>query len=514
MTALLLVDFDEIVGRFRQHVAARTELPMPRVNGRIDGFIDIDDGSGAPACGIEQPEAIVAIALSASTCNDTRLSLEFLRRFAVRLAGLARIGAPPPASRVVCEVAVVLSMPRLTAWALERLFRHAASAVGKRTIRELWLFSGDAALASMLAAELAPRTDSPWSWRRIRAGVQAWVTRGKGYTRPAPPPAALAPAWTRNQNRVDLPEGADICQLAREVERAGASVRPGLLSQLGLTTATTRGVGRLAWLPSGRPLEIGVCSPYDGVVVYHAPTPSSVPLPRDSESPRKALVRAKISEASVGPGAVTLRYGERGTTIARTRLPLAVLEDLTQASARVHGLVHMALRGRELDDATILAAARPAQPMGVPFRICLKSDGRGHASADVVGLPPPAWWLDRRGLATSCRPLPLRLRMCARTFTVDARLCRAPTGEGVAARALFEQVTVDVPDPIRERTIGAAVAGLSDVALLALDRPILRGSRPECQPIQDLGLAELQRRGPFDAAACHELILLPLLVPT
>jgi hypothetical protein len=508
---LALVDFDALLAAWQLRDATGA-LPMPerRVHG---GALAADDHKGEEACASDAPEFVVVLAMSARVCHEYAVTFSYARRFATRLTATLE-QRPPAAERIHCEIALVLSMPDRATHALWRLWLHAAQAGAAAPFERLWLFSPDTRLADAIHRRLnpAPAYDA-WRGARHHEHVRRWTSRsGARRLRSQPLPAMFTADWLRH-DFCDVAPGTELHAIARELERSSDGVRPGLLSQIGITHGTTRGVGRLGWLPKSAPLH--VVSPHDGVVLFHPPPKNALALPFDSEPPPGAFVRATLAPASIGAGAVTLGYG-KGVTIARSRLPLGLVQTVSGASASEPGLIHLSLRSRELDDHTMLQKAPAGSAMGPSFMVRLGADG----FADIPlrhDETTSSWWVRSRLLHASLPlPVPFPLHQLPAGVTriaVAAMPCRGP-GEGdVSARSTFERATIDVENAIAERTIGTGTAAGERAAVFAADGPIAPRSRIACTPVQALDLAELRGWTGLDRAQVEDLWRLPLLVP-
>jgi hypothetical protein len=503
---LILVDLDNlVVGWARQHGG---RLPLPLAPRRAGGdWLEDDDGSGAgPAPRLdEKVETVVVLAVAARTVAKARsgLSYAYLRRLAARLVAFA--GASPAHA---IELALTLTMPQAADVALERLAREASSPETAINYDELWLVSGDWGLARHFG-----RLGRPIPWRSATScSVNAWrLAEPARRSFSAAPHAVVAPvapplAWSRRietaahaawaaRQPVQAPPG-DLKALADAVERW-----PGLLTQVGATRTTVRGVARAMPLAGGAPPLIGTCAPGDGLELRG----DGVRQPATSPGP--------ASPAAVGIGAAY--FPEAGVT-ARTRLSDAALNDLGVADVT---LVAGTRASAAVDDRALLADVPDGAPFGRECQVGLRWSGR-HLVA-TVGRPPlsdaTAWWWASWRSAMGARSVLYLEELAGRIVVgwrgpVAARMCRL--GDDVVLRAArpLQRGTVVVEHPQSPGEIHCGYLGREQVNVLALDGGA--HGAVACRPIQAVSVAELVRRLPILTADEHaRLRMLPLLVP-
>ncbi|MFW6087642.1 MAG: hypothetical protein ACODAG_10595, partial [Myxococcota bacterium] len=278
---LVLVDFDnlacEVEGGLPFPVRSPCEHAMWLDVGRPQEWLATDGVApeGREEGGGRAADCTVVVAMNAVTAAKWGLGWHYLRTLA-RALGIHLAGS----ARVRLEVALTLPVPQAADAALLRLCLEAPDPAAAGSVFDVWLLSRDGGLASALGGRLESGGLSREAC--ARAGVHHWVLLGQGVgcvrrfeggvratASPTPPveprfsvdvdTPGLA-AWVASRE-VDLESGdRELADVARAV-----LARPGLLSQVGMTRATVRGIERMAALPG--PAEIGACRPTDGLEV-------------------------------------------------------------------------------------------------------------------------------------------------------------------------------------------------------------------------------------------------------
>jgi hypothetical protein len=266
--------------------------------------------------------------------------------------------------------------------------------------------------------------------------------------------------------RLDLEPGSDMRSIATQVQRD-----PWLLSQIGLTTNTVRGVSRFARL--GDDATIGPCGPRDGVEVRG--------------TGGCAGEARHIRVASVGIGAARLDDNVSGSVA--TRLPVAFL--------RESGAPWPAASWGSLEDARILQRLSPWAPLGAKVRVVFE---RGRPVASVrrssPKLQPEAWWI----LRTECRTdlwidgldtiVPYQAESIARAMPVP-RGIRFPN-DRMASLALRcpddgpVDARVDPGGDLEVGQLGQGWVGDRPAALLPGTCRRIRGTTIRCIPWQEV----------------------------
>ncbi len=381
---------------------------------------------------------------------DHHVSFEALRALAEQLA--AAIGGSPLRG---VEIALTLPVKESADAALERLLVHAATPAHNGRLAAVHLVSEDVGLRENIAAYLGAKyqqakkegviswsfvgTKKPTSRKARKPGVHALRD-----DEPAHPHIAVdAPELVAQlgRNLVDVPQGSSLHEVA-----VAASTRPALLTQLGLTTRSLRGVERLGQLAEGVRPSLSPLNDLDGV-----------------EFCRGSLSNGEYSEArpsTLGPGAV--RLDAPAGTLA-TRLPTAVV-------LAVPGPLP-AHAGR-LDDRTIVervddAALRDAATVQVE----LSSDGRVLKAEVHRGFQNPlaCWW--RTSTKTESK-----LRMGGGVLSlralvkVDARCAVDRENASVFLQAPFEGSVWATVDPSSDDIVPGKVGTVPVACLLRAQR--------------------------------------------
>lgn len=486
MRALLLVDIDNVLERGSEDPTHDFAQQASKAVRRLQECGPVTD-------------VAVACAFNTNSVYDYELSFEGLRKLGshFRDALGAREGHT--------EIALALTMPQTADVLLRRLMTQAPRQEWSGSYDLVVLFSGDVGLSADIGDHLAR-----CAWVRVlqeRWAGTAWARGSDGRPAIRQPPArcrsgsGTAPSldavtveirggdaiaqWA-GQRRVDCPLNISLHDLAQLVDR-----KPWVLSQLGATKTSLRGIARLERLPSDHPVLLAPVSPKEGLEV-----PGMRDLPRTGTTAR---------EASVGIGAVRLL--EPGATVS-TRLPVQVLEalpgDIPLSGGRVHD--HRPLQRVQF------GAALGEDPVQVQFRRA--GDTLVAKVVDDAARQPKAWWADKYS-ASSEQRIPGAGTLVSEGFACWGVPVRSSLGGntllslGAPARG---PVRIRPLRPIPEHGLGLCVeepdsAGRKPMALLAL-QPVLPDAVVSAHPLD-----RLERSGPL-VGLPEGLWRLPLLVLT
>lgn len=425
----------------------------------------------------------------------------------LRAAGQALGAAAGDASARV-EVGIALTMPQAADVLLARLAREAPAEAASGEFHRAVVFTDDRGLADALGNELYARGDRN-AWVRTRD--ERWLgtewrmpDEGRPLVRKPPPtqrsrqqhaPASMN-AYTicitpgledwAAARPMDPDASLDLSRLALEVDE-----RPWLLSQIGPSQRSLRGIERLAALPCDPRPILGAITPKDGLEVggsAAAPTSGLVP-----------------HEASVGIGAV--RFTGSNATVA-SRLSASVLGSASAAYPVDRRGVNVRAAMQHLPTDIVLGA----KTVKVRFwrtrrELIAKVE---HSSTSQ----PQAWWLVGETAVSS------ELRSPHPEFLPTSIVVTAAPGKPSAGFALRLALLSPVAagDPLRVQgsiaagTIGVAltqpaVGKARPVALYSPARPLQTGDIVPVAPIQTR-----QRSGVLSQSPA-ELWNLPLAVP-
>ena len=488
MSGLILVDLDNVVGDSLSEFASRAAEGLHKDRERL-----------------AEERWTVVVAMNTETAIENGLTFEGVRAAGKRLA--EALG-----DDWAVEVGLTLNMPQTADVLLEQLARFAPRARTDLSphYSTALLFTKDTDLVRSLDAELfrgwsrIKRVSAPArygkGWRMAEGGRR--VTRkppgkvksgGKGrppdslqgYTVPIRGGTAIA-SWAGHRFIDVEPEHRELHQLARYVNE-----EPWVLSQLGATRRTVRGVGRMDHLPSSPEPVLGPISEKDGVEIKGTKSrPSQLQTP---------------SEASVGIGAV--RCDPSGTTVA-TKLPVSVLScckrpiQLDGRGVMLRAALQQLPEGTALGDATSMVCMRPGRT-----DLVAKVQHRGTEQ-------PRMWWL-RESWARSEHEVPgARDLLPAAVSSVALPMKNYDRRAfSVVLRSPFDRALVFASTEIQAGTIGQAwTHGGADaeipVAVFAHARTIAAGERVDTVPIH------ADRAWAANGVYPRELANLPLLVPT
>lgn len=489
---LILVDFDNVMRELR----AATDLLPSSAPGGGNAWMVGGEGIAVPTRTSETPTCVVAVALNTESACDVG---DAIGPHLLRLAGhLAHFVAGAPT--VGIELGLTLAAPQSADALLLRLLASSPRVGHDGAFHQVCLLSEDRGLVAAVADAL-----TGWARRDDAVGFTRW-DGAAAITRHAPPaprrPRCAAASvddarrgilvadealalWAAGQ-RVDLSADLGLVGIAR---RCRAAI--GLLSQVGPTLASIRGMERLVAALLRNELDIGACDRRDGLELRPVTAPPDTYLPG--------------VPSRLGPGA--LRIEDARSTV-RCRLPAAVMRIAARTVVRTGG---------EVDMQATLEYAKPdvfgSDPVAVDFVV-----GGKDLVARVAtrrGEAPTAWWV--RGISAKADPRAKELAFLVRSGavkTVGARCAVAVHGEHreVILRAPLPTTPVLVPRRIGPEELGRGEAGGNVFAVLAPSRGLDAGSH-ECVPIQDV------RRHAFDAthrrlgARLADLARFPIVIP-
>ncbi len=440
-----------------------------------------------------------------------------------RIADQVRSLVAPYASKVVVEPVLTLTMPEAVDAALLRLLGGTASPEAVGPFKALYLLTRDRGLTAKMRSVLESASPSyvPGT------SMYRWILREpipREFVGPAarpltPPAPSLSPVVELLD---DLPKCAagrlrpaqcpgSLQVLAEVVDR-----HPWLLSQIGLTTNSVRGVARMRryveHVVLGGDVPHLEANPDDGVEIGVGPfdalwsPPSSAPF---------------AEPASVGHGAISLQWppgGSLARVTARTWLPPWLVCACTGSDTPLVPTAEGAL----VDDLALVIARLGRTSIELPDSPRAKVRFRAVPDGLECKLDDPfdeLWWSDYRPRARATK----RRKV---TGLDAAAMCPVPAGDVdvlahwlvdrlVLASPLAARTTLQVDAPIDAGTIGSAYDASGLVcAVLATRGPITGAVR--CTSIQKLSRthvrAELDVAGLADDLAEH-LLGLPLVLP-
>ena len=451
------------------------------------------------------------IALNTDTVLERELAMDDLRRIAGELGEAVTSGKEGGV-----EIALCLTMPQTADVALVRLAVEAPFEAGSGEFDTIVLLSRDRELRRSLGALVIEGCAGVQVSRNNNLGMM-WQCPEGNQLRRRPPRVADARApgagpsasvdfytiqidsralagWAMCRS-IDVKYGSSLFRLAQEIDQ-----HPWLLSQLGLTEQSARGVARIGALPGIT--AMGACSHKDGIELRGG---------GECEG-----VTRHIRKASVGIGAVRLEEGVWGTV--STKLPFGFLSEI--------GGEYAAGRSGELNDTEVLRRAPMWKPMGA--EVTVEFERSMLAASAEVRRPgpkqqPQAWWLRYRLCKTMLRfeelmsVLPRRIESAARVMAVPHGI-RFPDGSAATLALRWPEVgPVDVTVQ-SESQIGACVLGQGHVgeraaAVLATKRLLNAGEKIRCLPSQEVPLAQMVSAMPgVGRKALEWLCFLPVLI--
>lgn len=466
---LVLVDFDNLRGTDSRPLS---EFYVPDLAGSVS----------APT--------VVAFAMNLNSV-DEHTTFGALKALAERIAATMTGG-----TLLGFEVALTLPVKETADVIIERLLLKSPAPAHEGLLAAVHLLSEDNGLKRHVRARVEKkkyqchrsRTEMSCTFdgkgkplKRKRPPVG---TSSLGRMTPSDPHQAILDAELIERHgglRVDIPEGATLAMVA---EAAGQ--RCGLLTQVGPTLSSLRGIDRLAKLATGRPPTLSPCAPDEGLELC-----AEVPPAGDYDSP--AL-------SSLGPGAV--RFASPPATVS-TLLPHSLLEVATPPFAVAEG---------RLLDAKVLEALDPAALSKTDVVEVTFEGPANELRAEVYrqfSHPLPTWWREANGKTRS---------------KIDVRGPDFPSTARCSTKARLalhrgDLILVGLPtEPVHvtiERCASRVVAartedGLHVACLLPLGA---RPGRARYTPIQQRHAGGFGRLFPELANHFSDFRRLPLLVP-
>jgi hypothetical protein len=460
------------------------------------------------------------LALNTETASDFG-SLEALRKFARQLCN-----SICPGSIGETEIVLCATMPQTADVALLRLATEAPDAGG--LYDGLVLLSSDRELGrqvstlaescnGILADSGLQRTVGGRAWRwGTGGGLRRRAVLSAKARPPGSPPASLAchslaidslglAGWAYGRD-LDVPPNSDLPAIATRITE-----QPVLLSQLGLTTQSVRGVGRLGRMPGTG--AIGDCSDREGLEILGELSCSGI--------------ATSARPASVGAGAICLEDGVTGSV--GTRLPPRFL---TQAGGPypVEERGTPGQRYAVLDDNRLLARLAPWNPLGAEVDVEFATRGktaRVRVKSRAAKMQAEAWWVGDSRCTTELRidalqdMIPQAVVAAAAAMPLPPATRFPPGGAFAGSRARVGlrsphrdsiEVRVDPRGDIAAGTIGQGWVEKRPAALLAAGRSWTAGTSVLCVPVQDIPWAERRViRSSLPQGAAEWLDLLPIL---
>ncbi len=465
----------------------------------LDNVLGTIDDLGAALRILEhelQPKAddwTLCLAFNTETVQRHQLSYEDVRSFARKVSTLLGDDSPN------VELGMCLSMPQTADTLLVRLLHESPTEDAAGDYHYVALVSKDQGLFRSLGGKRLSSWPGPPKWDRKLSRV--WGPKERSRRTPmqmkGKPVGPEAPAfdvfysacveskseaaWAAERN-VDVNPSLSLVELASWVEK-----RPWLLSQLGATTSSVRGVARMSQLPLEE-LHLGTFSKREGVELK-----GKLDAPQSARSPQPA---------TVGIGAV--HFGEPEATVAST-VPFSLFAENYD----------YALSSSGLDSGSALAPlaawqGNDAETVKVRFRV---------QGSDLVcevrhgeDKQPKLWWLHN----TAAKSV-LRLR-CADLLPgqVDGTAFALRSSDAAYAVSLCAHVppetAIHVDRPIPKRSIGEGYwlspsGSRVPVAVFCTTRPLQAGEQTLTVPLHQAGRHVSVRDLPNDFWA------LPLVVP-
>lgn len=518
MRSLVLIDLDSVIRGW--HVAGQAGVPLPQLPSRRTGYpvwLRADDGGDFAPAATPGQQTVMVVAMNSATATET--SWDHVQRFCRRLAALLSLRGSPD-----IEIALTLPMPQTADAALLRLLSQTPISDHAGSFHSVWLVSQDRDICSRIEWALGgrmPRRSGETDLSMIRRWLAPVEKPGLVIARrqfelgelPECGQEPLPAVWSARVNTpgravvaswrpVDVATGADLRDLGQLI-----GGNPCILSQIGLTATSTRGVARLRALldarpGTGEPPMLGVCTEHDGLEVHH---------PVSSLGQHSATYP---ESASVGIGAV---YIPSLSATVRTKLPLDLLRGLNRPVVASFGP-----QSARLDDDSILRSAHAQQPPCAIGRLAVRLATKGNTLVAQVSdrdrtFQPSGWWLRRDKSLVSPKD---SFRIEAEGRLLPRMICdvacgMAPDANGTVLLMSLHRDghAVRVNAAIAPRTIGLARSGTMPVALLASSAPIPCGTLP-CTAIQRIDVRTLLADYPGIAlAVINDLRRLPLVVP-
>lgn len=489
---LILVDFDNVVHDLR----AATDL-LPSASPSSDGtWLLGGEGIAVPTTVSETPTCVVAFVLNTESACEAGDGIGTHLALVARHLGHFVARAPS----VGVELGLTLNAPQSADALLVRLLAKSPRAGHEGPFHEVCLLSGDLGLSDAIEAVLE-------GWQRVGGshGCPRW-TAGVPITRRAPadprrPRCAAASVddtrrgilvgdealalWAAHQ-QIDVPADEGLASIARQCRDAA-----GLLSQVGPTLASVRGMERLTGALFRRVLDVGACDRNDGLELRPVIAPPDTYL---------AGVASRL-----GPGALRI---EEVSSTARCRLPTAIARMATRVVVRNPGEIDIGAT-LKYTQADVLA----------PDHDTVDFVARGKDLVVKVvsrsGEAPARWWV--RGTSAKADPRQPGLGFMARAGGVKAASAYA----AVQLRGATREVVLRAPPPafpvhvaakIDGEQLGLGEAGGHVFAVLAPNAGLAAGDH-ECEPIQDVDRSAFVSKHPRLRDRFDDLSTLPIVVP-
>ncbi len=469
---LVLVDLDNVRRRDRGPLE---HLALPERIAEVDG-----------------PPCVVVFAMNLDTA-DHHVSAATLRTLAERIA--TSVGDAPLRG---FEVALTLVVKESADAALERLLGSAPIPAHEGRLVTVHLLTEDQGLQESIGDKLRAYEDEK------AGGRSTWHRKGKK----TPAPRRFVPgeldgfkdepaehphlALTSNERvaahagrPVDIALGTPLHEIAGLAAR-----RPGLLTQLGITTESVRGIGRMHAVVSGQHPRLGPLDPGDGVE-----------LCGDSVPPGRY---ANPSPSPLGAGAV--RFESPPGTLATT-LPTAVVLAAGGSFRGDFGVIDDWGVFDGLDESTL------SRTDVVKVRFAADRDSLVAEARRDFGRSLGGWWWTCTGPnstpTTDAKP---RLEQsgisCKGRFTVPAR-CALGVGRELILRAPYTGSTTARVSRTTEALVPGSVNGTPVACLLPVGTP---PGEVRVTPIQATKDKYLLRLFPEYRQHFHHLRKLPLMV--
>ncbi len=492
MGVLILVDLENLLIDVKRRTGVTRPLPVAapdETTPLVEWLNQAPAGwTSGRKQGTDPAGPVVVMALNTASVASAGVTADWVLDFAWAMARVLGFSRP----RVV-ELCLTLPMPQTADTALLRLLGSSGTSAGSGDIDAVVAVTLDLGLRALIRTRI-----------RGLVGV-ARVPEGEDFAdhvirmwAPIVPPVqrvlrtdatASVPAIEpepRGWGAVVATEAGAAWASGRATDCSGRSLmdvaaelggRPPLMSQLGLTAGSVRGVERLGnrlWRGTN---QLGSVSPADGLEVMTADAPQG-PLP----------MSRVVERASIGIGAV--RLGDIHATV-RTQLPLEIIRGVKPPyyldpsnrtrlddGALIRRMSSMLSYGAE-------AAIRLDAPFSKPG--CLRAT---VISKGAMG-QPSAWWIasayGRRSTSSECWLSPPTARLAGPVLqSVPARMASTDRCSVGFRAALVGPVQVTVGFPSTPGAIAPARTDEGvDVALLATTR-LARGDRVLVTNIQDV----------------------------
>lgn len=419
MSRLLLVDLDNLPG------ARDGQLwPVQAPHGELGwaGRAADDPPRSASLAGETKGADVVVLAGNLATHRGAALTTAALAKLAGAFAAIVWPHATRP---LAVECAVCLTMPQAADAALLRLLAEAPLQNHSGPFDSVALWSRDRGLTVAVQEALG----ADWIMRTpIAVDRRVWCL-GRG-ARPwqrawsAPSVAldgyALPVEWSARVeagNRADALKAFEGPFVDLKAVADAADCAPHVLTQVGITLSSTRGVARLADVAAGTaPLAANLVSEHEGLEVQVAAEPAP-----DAGA-------CSVTASILGPGAVRLQ--DAGVT-ARSRLPWRILDVLAPTDRR--DALDSAPDRAVFDDARCLRSLGAGEIAGMDFKIRLRSlirnaEPRVRADLELRDrmIGPDAWWaLLDDGLLKTKSEFEVALPAGAQRWHVDGNPCDA-----------------------------------------------------------------------------------------